>query len=179
MALGSQGRVCRSRDIRGERLRDIPGELRGCGVNNPVRVSSVSGVALNPPAVMDCDTAKALNEWVDEGVKPTIGRLGGGIAELRVVDDYSCRPRNNRPGAEISEHGRGKAIDIASFNLRNGVRIPVEGGWNDRVQGRLLKQMHREACGPFGTVLGPDADRYHQDHFHLDTARHGNGNYCR
>jgi hypothetical protein len=27
--------------------------------------------------------------------------------------------------------------------------------------------------------LGPDADRYHQDHFHLDTASHRSGPYCR
>jgi len=39
--------------------------------------------------------------------------------------------------------------------------------------------MHRAACGPFGTVLGPNADRFHQDHFHFDTARHRSGPYCR
>jgi hypothetical protein len=39
--------------------------------------------------------------------------------------------------------------------------------------------MHKSACGPFGTVLGPDADKYHKDHFHFDVAKHGNGAYCR
>jgi hypothetical protein len=42
-----------------------------------------------------------------------------------------------------------------------------------------MRRMHRGACGPFGTVLGPEADRYHQDHFHFDTARYRSGSYCR
>jgi hypothetical protein len=44
---------------------------------------------------------------------------------------------------------------------------------------RALRQMHRAACGTFGTVLGPESDRFHQDHFHFDTARHRGGPYCR
>jgi len=28
-------------------------------------------------------------------------------------------------------------------------------------------------------VLGPEAARYHQDHFHFDTARYRSGSYCR
>ena len=33
--------------------------------------------------------------------------------------------------------------------------------------------------GGFGTVLGPESDQFHQDHFHFDTARHRGGPYCR
>jgi hypothetical protein len=32
----------------------------------------------------------------------------------------------------------------------------------------FLKRLHREACGVFGTVLGPEANEAHRDHFHLD-----------
>jgi hypothetical protein len=39
--------------------------------------------------------------------------------------------------------------------------------------------MHKAACGPFGTVLGPNSNRFHQDHFHFDTARYRSGSYCR
>jgi hypothetical protein len=42
-----------------------------------------------------------------------------------------------------------------------------------------MRRAHKTACGPFGTVLGPNADRYHQDHFHFDTARYRSGSYCR
>jgi hypothetical protein len=40
----------------------------------------------------------------------------------------------------------------------------------------FLKRLHREACGMFGTVLGPEANEAHRDHFHLDVKerkRHG------
>ena len=171
--------LCGRRSIRGETLSRIPGKLRGCGVKRPVRVSSVAGVALSRPAIMDCQTAKALETWLSKGVKPVVGRLGGGVAGLRVIADYSCRTRNSVPGAKISEHGKGRAIDIAAISLKNGAVLDVLRGWNDATQGKLLRRIHRAACGPFGTVLGPNADRHHRNHFHLDTARYRSGSYCR
>ncbi len=174
-----KGSVCGVRAIRGERLAAIEGKLRGCGVADPVRISSVDGVALSQPAIMNCTTAKALNKWVKNGVKPIVARLGGGVSSLQVAAHYSCHPRNNRAAAKISEHGRGRAVDISAIILNNGMSLSVLKGWQDRIQGKLLKKMHRAACGPFGIVLGPNSDRFHRDHFHLDTARHQGGSYCR
>jgi len=168
----ARGSVCRVRAIKGQNLSRIPGRLPGCGIKSPVRVTSVSGVALSQPATMDCTTAKALNNWVKNGVKPIIGRLGGGAVSLQVIAGYSCRTRNSQPGAKISEHGKGRAIDISAINLKNGSSLSVLTGWKKRREGKLLKSLHRAACGPFGTVLGPDANRFHRDHFHLDTARY-------
>ncbi|RSK30729.1 extensin-like protein [Rhodovulum iodosum] len=176
---GRRGAICGDRDIRGKELAPIPGRIRGCGVEAPVQVTAIDGVALTAPATMDCNTARALKTWVRQGVKPTVGRLGGGVDSLRVVAHYACRTRNNKPGAKISEHGRGRAVDIAAINLKNGVSMTVLKGWRDPVQGKLLRAMHRSACGPFGTVLGPGSDGYHKDHFHLDTARYRSGTYCR
>lgn len=171
--------VCGDASIIGQTVAPIPGRIAGCGVANPVRVQSVSGVALSQGAILDCGTARALKTWIDGTVKPTVGRLGGGVQSLRVAAHYSCRTRNNQPGARISEHGRGKAIDISAINLRNGQAITVLRGWRDASVGPVMKRLHAGACGPFGTVLGPNSDRFHQDHFHFDTARHGNGPYCR
>lgn len=179
LAKGRRGSICGDRDIRGSQMAPIPGRIRGCGITEPVQVTAVDGVALTQPATMDCETARALKTWVRQGVKPAVGRLGGGVDSLRVVAHYTCRTRNNKPGGKISEHGRGRAVDIAAINLKNGVSMSVLKGWNDPVQGRLLKAMHRSACGPFGTVLGPDSDGYHKDHFHFDTARYRGGPYCR
>jgi len=44
---------------------------------------------------------------------------------------------------------------------------------------RILREMHSTACGPFGTVLGPEANRFHRENFHFDTARYRSGRYCR
>lgn len=45
---------------------------------------------------------------------------------------------------------------------------------------QFLKRIHREACSPFKTVLGPDANEDHLSHFHLDLAeRRNKSSYCR
>lgn len=173
------GSVCGDKAIRGQNLAPIPGRLKGCGIPAPVRVTAIAGVTLSQPATLNCQAAKALKKWVNRSVKPTVGRLGGGVASLKVLSHYSCRTRNSKPGAKLSEHARGNAIDIAAINLANGVSLTVLKGWRDRVQSRILKAVHKDACGTFKTVLGPNADRYHQDHFHLDVARYRGGAFCR
>ncbi|WP_380053648.1 extensin family protein [Falsihalocynthiibacter sp. SS001] len=174
-----KGSICGVAEIRGQNLSAIPGKINGCGIQNPVRVTAVAGVPLSRAATMDCGTAKALNAWVGKGVVPIVGRLGGGVQRIDVVAGYNCRTRNNQRGAKISEHGKGRAVDISGITLNNGVFLSVLKGWNSAAQGKLLRAMHKAACGPFGTVLGPNADRFHQDHFHFDTARYRNGTYCR
>lgn len=176
---GRRGRICGVNEIKGQTISAIPGKINGCGISSPVRVTEVSGVKLSQAAVMDCTTAKALNNWVRNGVYPAVGRLGGGPSSLRVVAHYACRTRNSQRGAKISEHGKGRAVDIAGIRLKNGTELSVLRGWRDPAQSKVLKKMHKAACGPFGTVLGPNADKYHQDHFHFDTARYRSGAYCR
>lgn len=175
----AKGAVCGDTELQGVVVGRVPGKIAGCGLDNAIRLRSVSGVALSQEAVMDCTTAKALKTWVDRGVKPAIGNRGGGVAALRVAAHYSCRTRNNRPGAKISEHGKGRAIDISGLTLRNGETITVLNDWGRGATGKALRQMHKVACGPFGTVLGPGSDGYHEDHFHFDTARYRSGSYCR
>lgn len=178
-AARARGAVCGDPDIQGLAIGPVPGKLNGCGVEQAVRVSSVSGVALSTHAVMDCTTAKSLKRWIETGMKPAVKRRGGGVAQIKVAAHYACRTRNNQPGAKISEHGRGRAIDISAFRLRDGSEITVLNGWQNRKDGKILRQMHGAACGPFGTVLGPNANRFHLDHFHFDTARYRSGTYCR
>ncbi len=174
-----RGSVCGDRAIRGEAVPRVRGKWAACGIANPVRVTEVDGVRLTTPATIDCTTAKALKRWVHQGAKPVVGRMGGGIRSLRVIASYSCRTRNSKPGAKISEHARGRALDIAAINLNNGTSLTVLTDWQRGRKGRILHKLHRAACGPFGTVLGPDANRYHRDHFHFDTARYRSGSYCR
>ena len=172
------GGLCGRLSLNGARIDPVRGAGQ-CGIPEAVRITEVGGVALQPPARMDCGTARALDDWVRQGLRPAVGRRGGGVVALRVAAGYSCRPRNSRPGARLSEHGRGRAIDIGALMLADGSRITVFDGWNDRRDGRLLRRLHSAACGPFGTVLGPESDRFHRDHFHFDTADYRSGPYCR
>lgn len=170
-----RGSVCGVPGIKGETIAPIVGRVRGCGVANPVRITSVDGVALSQPAIMDCDTAKALSAWVQRGLQPA---FGGQVTRLQVAGHYVCRTRNHKRGARLSEHSRGKAIDISGLTLANGQTLSILRDWRGR-QGRALKAAHKAACGPFGTTLGPGSDGMHEDHLHFDTARHRNGPYCR
>ncbi|MGD1885418.1 MAG: extensin family protein [Paracoccaceae bacterium] len=174
-----RGSVCGDVDLQGEVVGAVPGRIRGCGIPDAIRLKSVAGVRLSQEALMDCRTAVALKTWVNNGAKPALQSIGGGLDRLRVAAHYSCRTRNNQPGAKISEHGKGRAIDISAFYLRDGTEVSVLTGWNARSTSRAMRQMHRAACGPFGTVLGPESDRFHRDHFHFDTAQHRGGAYCR
>jgi hypothetical protein len=173
------GSVCGVPSIRGQVQSAIPAKLAGCGLQSPVRITEVSGVKLSTPATIDCTTAKALKTWIDKGAAPAVGNRGGGLAELKVVASYACRTRNNQPGAKVSEHGAGRAIDIAGYSMKNGDTVTLLKGWNSNAYGKTLRKMHSAACGPFGTVLGPNANRFHLDHFHFDTARYRSGSYCR
>lgn len=168
----ADGFVCGDRDIRGEELARITSDVQGCGLEEPVRVTMVDGIRLTTPATIDCATARALKSWVQEGVRPAFGRQE--VVGLRVAASYICRPRNNVRGAKISEHGRGKAIDISGFVFSDGSELSVAGGYN-----RQMRSAYRSACGIFGTTLGPGSDGYHEDHLHFDTAAHRNGPYCR
>ncbi len=170
------GSVCNDPGVRGTAIPTIRGAHKGCGIENPVRVTEVDGVTLSTPATLDCETAVALREWVSDALKPSFGRTE--VTGLRVAAHYACRTRNNRPGARISEHGRGKAIDIAGIKLASGTELTVLDHYKSS-KGKPIRTAHKKACGIFGTTLGPGSDGYHADHLHLDTARYRSGPYCK
>ena len=175
---GRKGGICGDPAIVGKAIPPILGKVKGCGLEDGVSVISIAGVALTQPASIDCTTARALKDWVEGGVKPAVGRKGGGVAALQIAASYSCRSRNNQKGAKISEHGRGRAVDVSAIILADGTSISVLKGWGTKAAGKTLASARKAACGPFNTVLGPGSDRFHNDHFHLDTAR-GRSAYCR
>jgi hypothetical protein len=170
-AASMAGAVCGVPAIKGEPIAPIGSNVRGCGVAEPVAVTSVAGVRLSQAATVDCSIAKALNAWVGEVAQSA---FDGRLVELQVAAHYVCRGRNNRKGAVISEHGKGRAIDISAFILSDGRVLTVEQNYN-----RLLRRIYKAACGYFRTTLGPGSDGYHEDHFHFDTSARSGGAYCR
>lgn len=170
--VSKKGSVCGIPDIKGETLAPITAKTRGCGIENPVRVTSVAGVRLSNAATINCDTAKALRQWITQAVEPTYGK--GKIVEVKVAASYACRSRNNQRGAKVSEHARGNAIDIAGFTFSNGKSVSVLRNYD-----KTMRKVHKAACGTFGTTLGPGSDGFHEDHLHFDIARYRGGPYCR
>jgi hypothetical protein len=172
-----KGQLCGVAGIEGKPIAPISGAAKGCGLQDGVQVTAVSGIKLSIPAQVDCPTAKALKNWVDTGIVPSIGNTGGGVKRLEIAGSYACRPRNNQRGSKVSEHGRGRAVDLAGITLKDGRTLTVLQDWKRNP--KIMQSIHRAACGTFGTVLGPKSDSFHRDHFHVDTARHQNGAYCR
>ncbi len=165
------GAVCGVPAIKGEVIAPIQSKVGGCGVEEPVRVTSVAGVRLSQAATVDCSVATALNTWVGEVAQPA---FDGKLAEMQIAAHYICRSRNNVKGAKVSEHGKGRAIDISAFVLTDGKVLTVAGNYN-----RTLRRIYKAACGIFRTTLGPGSDGYHEDHFHFDTSARSGGAYCR
>lgn len=158
-----------------------------CGARRPFSVSAVSGgkVTLQPEATLRCGMVPAVEDWVVGAVQPAARKaFGEEVTTMRVAASYACRPRNNQIGGRLSEHGYANAIDISAFTLAGGRTVSVETGWNggSPQEKAFLREVHEGACGPFTTVLGPEADAAHRTHFHFDLARRGQSGrslYCR
>lgn len=164
-----------------ERLDPID-EGNGCQVPNPWKMYSVASVQLSQPATLNCSVTQPLHDWMNGTVQPAAqAAFGENVTAITVAASYSCRARNNKRGARMSEHGFGNAIDISSFTLADGRKITVKQGWRgDGDERDFLREIRHDACGEFMTVLGPGSDRHHGDHFHLDLANRRSGKaYCK
>jgi len=166
-------------------LAPVAGE-NACGVATPLVVATIGleqfAVALAPTATVDCSVAGALAHWLEEDVQPAARSiLGQWVVGIRVAASYVCRGRNNDPGAPLSEHAFGRAIDISAFQLADGTWIEVRPfGDAAAPEAEFIAAIRADACGPFTTVLGPGV-ALHDDHLHLDLAERGTSGrslYC-
>lgn len=158
------------------------GNSGGCGAPAAITVSSVAGVEINPPAELTCDMAEALHGWVSSSVAPAARiNLKKKLVRINNASAYACRRRNNSKTGKLSEHAKANALDIATLGFEDGSTISIKGDWSGlkqlvgmSAQGNFLRQIRRDACIRFTTVLGPGSDAYHGDHFHIDVARRKN-----
>jgi hypothetical protein len=110
-------------------------------------------------------------------VQPAAQRwFGQPVVEIKQISAYSCRGMNGQPGARISEHAFGNALDIAAFTLANGYTITVKNGWRGAPEEQgFLRDIQAAACEQFNTVLAPGSNVYHYDHMHVDLMRRASG----
>lgn len=132
-----------------------------------------------PPTT--CPVAAGLHLWLEREVQPAAREiLGSPVARIEHYGTYSCRRIYGGPTGRWSEHATGNAIDIAAFTLEDGRRVSVLSGWPDGGAGsEFLKAARDGACDIFGTVLSPDYNEAHRDHFHFDQQPRGFGGVCR
>jgi hypothetical protein len=122
----------------------------------------------SPP--MTCPVAAALEVWRTRSIAPAAREIfGSPLARIEHLGVYSCRRMYGRSEGAWSEHATGNAIDIAAFVLEDGRRISVLGDWDgDEQERQFLRRVRDGACGVFATVLSPDYNAAHADHFHFD-----------
>jgi hypothetical protein len=159
------------------------GKNESCGAPAPLEVDAIAGVAIVPPGIFTCDMVEALHGWIGNSVVPASRQhLKKQLVTINNASAYVCRRRNGLASGKLSEHAKANALDLASLTFDDGSTINIKGDWSGLKQligvsdkGNFLRQIRRDSCIRFTTVLGPGADQYHGDHFHIDVARRKNG----
>ncbi len=124
--------------------RDIPriDDGHGCGIDKPIRlVEALPGIEVKPEATLRCPAALAPARWMKESVVPAAAvaaKEQGRVPAVNQASSYVCRLRNGAEIGKISEHARGKAIDIASFGFEKGEDIAVKPRRDDPTPHRRL-----------------------------------------
>jgi hypothetical protein len=182
VALGNDFSVCRALLERaGVRTTALPA-LRPaaspqCGYDAGIRLGGgARTIAFSPRGLgTSCPVAAALVLWEWNVVQPAANRIyGSRVATIEHFGSYNCRRLYGRSSGDYSQHATANAIDVAGFVLANGQRISIVGDWQGQGDdARFLREVRDGACPLFATVLSPDYNAAHRDHFHLDQANRG------
>lgn len=163
----------------GVRFTPLPNQDHGGGCSS---IDSVKLLDIGTPVTnlgaMTCPLARNFAAWAQYAVRPAARKyFGSEVVKIETYGTYSCRNIYGGRTGRISQHASSNAVDVAGFVLADGRRIMLNGGWTgDKVSQEFLRALHTSACRRFGTVLGPDYNAAHYNHFHFDMS--GNG-YCR
>lgn len=127
-----------------------------------------------------CAVGVALKLWERDALEPAAQEFfDSNVARVEHLGAFSCRRLYGRGSGPWSEHATGNAVDIAAFVLEDGTRIEVLRDWpGEGPRAEFLRRVRDGACRSFSTVLSPDYNAAHADHFHLDM-RGGWGAACR
>ncbi|MDE8651416.1 extensin family protein [Novosphingobium album (ex Liu et al. 2023)] len=153
----------------------------GCSNVGTVRLASLQGdsaaLALSNLGPVTCPMANGFAAWARFGAdRAAVQILGSRLARIETFGSYSCRNvagTNRRSG-----HATANAIDVSAFVLADGRRVSVLDDWDNgtSAERRFLRVVQQSACKRFGTVLGPEYNSAHKNHFHLEA---DGANFCR
>lgn len=154
----------------------------GCRTIDTIKLMDFGTPTTNLGA-MTCPLAANFSAWAKHAVSPAAKQyLGSEVVRIETFGTYSCRNVNGGRSGKLSEHAFGNAVDVSAFVLEDGRRVSVLSGWNGKSEEQsFLRRLHQSACKRFGTVLGPDYNGAHANHFHFDMARSmkDGSAYCR
>ncbi|NNM77146.1 extensin family protein [Sphingomonas sp. ID1715] len=175
-----QVRVCLANLGQLARFSALPDRDYGGGCYSFASVKLLdAGVPVSNLGAMNCSLAATFSAWVRNGVMPAARLyLRSEIAKVETFGTYSCRNVNGALAGRLSEHATANAVDVSGFLLADGRQITLKKDWNspDADVRSFLLVIRTSACRRFKTVLSPDYNSLHADHFHLDMGR---GPFCR
>jgi hypothetical protein len=153
----------------------------GCSTVGTVSLASLQGdtasVGLANLGPVSCPLAETLAAWARFGVDRAARQvLGSALARIETMGSYTCR--DVAGSGRRSAHATAQAVDIGAFVLADGRRVSVLSDWagGTAEEQRFLRLVHASACKRFGTILGPEYNTAHHDHFHLEATGRG---FCR
>jgi len=119
--------------------------------------------------------ATALPAWIGEVDSYLVAHDNTRLSKIDIGTNYECRNVDNEATGSLSFHSFADAVDVLAFVLADGRTIDLKSAWRGTPeQGNVIWHFaHDSACTHFMTVLGPDADSFHQDNMHIDLACHG------
>lgn len=140
-----------------------------CALRNTVRVNQ-SGVAYSSSFMATCPLAVAMALFERHALQPAAeSAFGQPVAGVTHLGTYACRNVYGRESGRRSQHATANAIDLASFRLKDGKTVSVLRDWNGiDAEANFLRDVKARACRIFPTLLGPDYNAAHANHFHLD-----------
>ncbi|WP_425079481.1 extensin family protein [Ruegeria denitrificans] len=180
-ALASEAR-CRAAledaGVRFEAMADLVVD-QNCGIAGRGRLTKLVTSRIEVVET-SCATALRLTMWEHHVVQPAArDLLGADISRLRHIGSYNCRRIRTAQGQNSgwSSHARADSIDIVGVDTVDGRTLTLLSNWQGSgPEGAFFRLIWRGACGWFRVVLGPDFNRLHADHFHLQGPGWG---YCR
>ena len=146
-----------------------------CGYRDGMRLAG-EDVRFAPAGVVaSCPVAAALFLWERDVLQlAALRHFGSNVAAVEHAGSYSCRRLYGRDEGEYSEHATANALDVTGFVLADGTRVRLLQDWDgEGPKAAFLREVRDGACDLFATVLSPDYNRAHADHFHLDQAERG------
>lgn len=155
----------------------MPVAVPQCEIPDPVGLVRMHYPYAPASVPMSCPLAVALGLWERHVVQTAAQiHLATTVSRIHHYGTYNCRAISNSRRGTWSQHATATAIDVASFELSDGSRISVAGQYRaESPAGEFLRAVKRGSCEVFGTVLSPDYNAAHADHFHLQQR----GGLCR
>ena len=116
-----------------------------------------------------------LRQTIADGVAQVTGSISAGAAGASSDDGraaaFSMEP--NRLGGPKPHRQAVSGLPVHRAGARRRRAASARIG-----KQKFLRGAHKSACGIFGTVLGPEANNAHRNHFHVDLATRRSGPFC-